>query len=218
MKRLADAAEEAERFARANRPANDPTLARRKERSVLLSQSRTQRVRDREARKTLFVTERSRATEKKAILERRDEENARKSRFELEYEARLRAAGKADETMRRDDARRKREAVDSERARVESVRATFRDLAYDVADPRDVKKNVSVAKSAVGPASLRAAGLASDVSRGAFSGTTRRAKTDALREAYREEFGGGGGGLTRDTMLDAPAASGGVARADADET
>jgi hypothetical protein len=75
-----------------------------------------------------------------------------------------------------------------------------------------------VAKSAVGPASLRAAGLASDVSRGAFSGTTRRAKTDALREAYREEFGGGGGGLTRDTMLDAPAASGGVARADADET
>jgi hypothetical protein len=113
------------------------------------------------------------------------------------------------------------------------VRATFRDLAYDtsqnvpsllgsltgdVTDGALKKSGVSVAKSAVGPASLRAAGLASDVSRGAFSGTTRRAKTDALREAYREEFGGGGGGLTRDTMLDAPAASGGVARADADET
>ena len=128
--------------------------------------------------------------------------------------------------MRRDDARRKRELVDSERARVESVRATFRDLAYDKTSGENLHntsgenvKNVSVAKSAVGPASLRAAGLASDVSRGAFSGTTRRAKTDALREAYREEFGGGGGGgLTRDTMLDAPAANKGVARALADET
>ena len=227
LKRLADAAEEAERFARATRPANDPTLARRKERSVLLSQSREQRVRETEARKTRFLAQRSRATEKKAILERRDEENERKSKFELEYEARLRAAGKADETMRRDDARRKREAVDAERARVESVRATFRDLAYDTSqndtslpeNARALKKSVSVAKSAVGPASLRAAGLASDVSRGAFSGTTRRAKTDALREAYREEFQEfGGGGLTRDTMLDAPAASGGVARAVADET
>ena len=40
-----------------------------------------------------------------------------------------------------------------------------------------------------------------------------------MREAYREEFQEfGGGGLTRDTMLDAPAASGGVARAVADET
>jgi hypothetical protein len=225
LKRLADAAEEAERFARATRPANDPTLARRKERSVLLSQSREQRVRETEARKTRFLAQRSRATEKKAILERRDEENERKSKFELEYEARLRAAGKADETMRRDDARRKREAVDAERARVESVRATFRDLAYDTSqndtsqNDTSLKKSVSVAKSAVGPASLRAAGLASDVSRGAFSGTTRRAKTDALREAYREEFQEfGGGGLTRDTMLDAPAASGGVARAVADET
>ena len=131
LRRTADAAEEAERFARATRPANDPTLARRKERSVLLSRAREQRVRETEARKTRFLAQRSRATEKKAILERRDEENERKSKFELEYESRLRAAGKADETMRRDDARRKREAVDAERARVESVRATFRDLAYD---------------------------------------------------------------------------------------
>ena len=216
-KKVADAEAEAERFANATRPANDPTLARRKERSVLLSRAREANRDASEARKASFAAARARATEKRAVLERRDEENARKSKFELEYEARLRAAGKADETMRRDDARRKREAVESERARVESVRGAFRGLAYDGeeknASTTDEKK--LVAKSAVGPASLRAAGLASDVSRGAF-GRKQKEKTDALREAYREEFGAGGG-LTRDTMLDAPAASGGVARTIADE-
>ena len=101
LKRLADAAEEAERFARATRPANDPTLARRKERSVLLS-PREQRVRETEA-KTDFGTALA-CGRRKSIL---DEETRRTSLVEFELECDLeRAAGKADETMRR-GARRK---------------------------------------------------------------------------------------------------------------
>jgi hypothetical protein len=172
-------------------------------------------------KKELFSQRRSRLVEARSIKERRDEENERKSKFELEYEARLRAAGKADETMRRDDARKKREQVEAERLRVETVRGAFRGLAYDgnellnteTKNERQGSEKRAVLKTSVGPAKIKAAGLASDVSRGAFVARNQREKADALREAYREEFGARTGGMTRDTMLDAPPDPGGVARA-----
>ena len=217
LAKLADAKREAENFAVSTRPANDPTLARRKERSVELSRAREAQSQALETKKELFSRRRSRAIEDRSIKERRETETANKSKFELEYEARLRAAGKADETMRRDDARKKREAVEAERARVETVRAAFRGLAYDGNDANarvaTKNKNGAVLKNSVGPATLKAAGLASDVSRGAFVARNQREKADALREAYREEFGARTGGVTRDTMLDAPPDPGGVARA-----
>ena len=215
--KLADAKREADKFAVSRRPANDPTLVTRKERSVMLSRARLDQSRELVTKKELFSQRRSRLVEARSIKERRDEENERKSKFELEYEARLRAAGKADETMRRDDARKKREQVEAERLRVETTRAAFRGLAYDGNDANASKSERrdggAVLKTSVGPAKIKAAGLASDVSRGAFVARNQREKADALREAYREEFGARTGGMTRDTMLDAPPDPGGVARA-----
>jgi hypothetical protein len=101
--------------------------------------------------------------------------------------------------------------------RVETTRAAFRGLAYDGNDANASKSERrdggAVLKTSVGPAKIKAAGLASDVSRGAFVARNQREKADALREAYREEFGARTGGMTRDTMLDAPPDPGGVARA-----
>ena len=217
LAKLSNAKREADAFAVSRRPANDPTLVSRKERSVMLSRNRLDQNQELVHKKELFSQRRSRLVEARSIKERRDEENERKSKFELEYEARLRAAGKADETMRRDDARKKREQVEAERARVETTRAAFRGLAYDGNDANASKSERrdggAVLKTSVGPATLKAAGLASDVSRGAFVARNQREKADALREAYREEFGARTGGMTRDTMLDAPPDPGGVARA-----
>jgi hypothetical protein len=217
LAKLSNAKREADAFAVSRRPANDPTLVSRKERSVMLSRARLDQNLDLVHEKELFSQRRSRLVEARSIKERRDEENERKSKFELEYEARLRAAGKADETMRRDDARKKREQVEAERLRVETTRAAFRGLAYDGNDANASKSERrdggAVLKTSVGPAKIKAAGLASDVSRGAFVARNQREKADALREAYREEFGARTGGMTRDTMLDAPPDPGGVARA-----
>lgn len=183
----------------------------------MLSRNRLDQNQELVHKKELFSQRRSRLVEARSIKERIESENERKSKFELEYEARLRAAGKADETMRRDDARKKREQVEAERLRVETTRAAFRGLAYDGNDANASKSERrdggAVLKTSVGPAKIKAAGLASDVSRGAFVARNQREKADALREAYREEFGARTGGMTRDTMLDAPPDPGGVARA-----
>ena len=162
--------------------------------------------------KERFDAAKTRKVESRRAKESREKESREKSAFEMEYEKKLRAAGKEDETMRRDALREKREAVEKERTRVTEMRHTFGRLNTPVDGVPDDGKYAAV-KNAVGPGTLKREGLSSNLTRGAFAGTAKvnfgkqHAAETALRDAYQIEFAG-----TRDTMLDAPIQTGGVAR------
>ena len=207
LEKIKKAKSEADTFHASRRTANDPTAGSRKERSILVGQARTSQNEHVRVRKEIFNNEKTRKVESRRAKERRDLENREKSQFELEYEAKLRAAGKQDETMRRDQLREKQQAVERERARVEEMRSTFGKLNGGG------NMHYGALKASVGPATLKRAGLTSDLTRGAFAGTARintgknEAAENALRHAYQHEFAG-----TRDTLLDAGLNTKGVAR------
>jgi hypothetical protein len=203
---------EADAFHESTRTASDPTAGQRKERSVLVGQNRTHGLQKLLVAEERFDAAKTRKVESRRAKESREKESREKSAFEMEYEKKLRAAGKEDETMRRDALREKREAVEKERTRVTEMRHTFGRLNTPVDGVPDDGKYAAV-KNAVGPGTLKREGLSSNLTRGAFAGTAKvnfgkqHAAETALRDAYQIEFAG-----TRDTMLDAPIQTGGVAR------
>ena len=99
---------------------------------------------------------RTRRVEARARREGKRAEKREKTRYELEYERRLRDAGAADATMRREELEEKQRRVASEKAREESVRRRF------AIESREGTK-IGPVKAGVGRGSLLRAGLVSPV-------------------------------------------------------
>lgn len=204
----------------------------RLERDVAAGYEREALRREDEAEAASRFAVRTRRVEARARREGKRAEKREKTRYELEYERRLRDAGAADATMRREELEEKQRRVASEKAREESVRRRF------AIESREGTK-IGPVKAGVGRGSLLRAGLVSPVASPMGKKEARERALATLSDGDDERRGGDAaaagtgeysrgvgsfaalgaatlkreeGALGRETMLDAAGGTGGVAR------